>query len=201
MTHLSDVELVDLVDGTLPEQRLRHVEACELCRDQVAHLRSALARVADVEVAEPSPLFWEHFSARVHDAVHEAKPDAPRWWSWADGTTVRWTVGSAAATAVLVAAVWVGVWGTSIPGGQHRRAMPASTSVATAVDSDAFDPDTDEAWALVRAVADESSWDDQDADGLGVKPGSAERAMETLSGDERTELVRLLEAEMKQKGA
>ena len=202
MTHLSDVELVDLVEGTLPAPRQRHVEACGFCSDQVDHLRSVMARASDVEVPEPSPLFWEHFSARVHDAVRDATPDAPRWFSWADGATVRWAIGGAVATAILVAAVWVGVWRMSVPAVQDRGHSLASATVADAADSDVFDPDADEAWALVRTVADESAWDDDaDAEGLGVRPGSAERAMESLSGDERTELVRLLEAEMKQKGA
>ena len=35
--------------------------------------------VAEVEVPEPSPLFWDHLSARVRDAV--AAEPARRWWS------------------------------------------------------------------------------------------------------------------------
>ncbi len=63
------------------------------------------------------------------------------------------------------------------------------------------DPETDEAWALVRTVADDVAWDDAAAEGLGVRPGSPSARMATLTGEERSELVRLLEAETKQPGA
>ena len=43
----------------------------------------------------------------------------------------------------------------------------------------AFDPETDEAWSLVRTVADDVTWDDAAADGFGVRPGSVEHAMAT----------------------
>ncbi len=63
------------------------------------------------------------------------------------------------------------------------------------------DPETDEAWALVRTVADDLPWDDATEEGLGVRPDSAERALATLTRDERSELARLLEAATKQPGA
>ena len=62
-------------------------------------------------------------------------------------------------------------------------------------------PTADEAWALVRTVADDLAWDDAAEEGLGVRPGSAERALAALTRDERSELVRLLAAETKQPGA
>ena len=34
-----------------------------------------------------------------------------------------------------------------------------------------LDADSDEAWALVRTVADDVAWDDAAEEGLGVRPG------------------------------
>ena len=77
-------------------------------------------------------------------------------------------------------------------------------------DPEAFDPDLDEAWALVRTVADdvardtpasdEIAWDEVATEGFGVRPGAVEHAMVALTGDERSELLRLLQAETKQPG-
>ncbi len=103
--------------------------------------------------------------------------------------------------------------------GERARPVLASTAsepVATAsstgpADPDAFDPDLDEAWALVRTVADdvardtpasdEIAWDEVATEGFGVRPGAVEHAMVALTGDERSELLRLLQAETKQPGA
>ena len=111
-------------------------------------------------------------------------------------------------TILLVSGVWVSLWRTSatVPG-RVPTVTTATTSVGANVASLAVapaaiaDPDTDEAWALVRTVADDLPWDDAAEEGLGVRPDSAERALATLTRDERSELVRLLEAETKQPGA
>jgi hypothetical protein len=117
---------------------------------------------------------------------------------------------AAVLTLALVSGVWIGVWRTSAP--EQARAASGVT-IATVADggvdrnpgaADAFDddsPESDEAWSLVRTVADDVSWDDAAVEGLGVRPGSVEHAIAALSGDERSELVRLLQAETKQPGA
>jgi hypothetical protein len=207
MRHLTDVEHVDLLDGALAPSRASHVEECEVCRAASERMREVLARMSEAAIPEPSPLFWEHFSARVHEDVRDAETSAASgWWGWTDSATVRWAMSGALLTVLLVAAVWK----ASAPGSDVRAplttASTAAGSVADDVDLlDAIDPDTEEAWALVRTIADDvllddSSWDDAATEGLGVRPGSAERAMGTLTGPERSELVRLLEAETKQPG-
>jgi hypothetical protein len=55
---------------------------------------------------------------------------------------------------------------------------------------------TDEPWALVAALSEDVSPDAAPSEGLDPSPGSAEGAAETLSAGERSELVRLLEAEL-----
>lgn len=224
MKHLTEAELVDRIDGALAPSRSVHLEACDTCRAAEAELRDMLARAGDVQIPEPSPLFWEHFSARVHEGVRNAKAGEPsRWVGWFGSPAVvssgRWALGGTVLTLVLVAAVWrasapapgrvaptttnsvSSAGSNSEPGGLIPDSpIPGSLIPGPLID-DAFDPDTDEAWALVRTVADDLSWDDAAAEAVGVRPGSAERAMTTLSVDERSELVRLLQAETKQPGA
>ena len=205
MKHLSESEFVDLVDGTLASGRVAHLDACDACRAAADGLRDVLARAADVTVPEPSPLFWEHFSARVRDDLQRAPAVEPsRWLGWADDPTVKWAMAGALLTLLLVSGVWVSLWRTSatVPG----RVAPTkiATTSGAEPEADAVHPDTpesDEAWALVRTVADELRWDDAAEEGLGVRPDAAERALATLTRDERSELALLLEAETKRPGA
>jgi hypothetical protein len=200
MRHLTEAEIVDLVDGALALDRQRHADSCDACRAAVASVREAVARVSDAEVPEPSPLFWDHFSARVRDAVRETTHEEPRrWFSGTRRATLPWAAAGTVATAVLVVAVWVAVWRASAPDAPRPEtpaAQPAIAADASGTDIEAFDPDTDEAWALVRTVADDVAWDGDEAPGgITVRPGSAERALANLTRAERTELARLLEAE------
>lgn len=81
MAHLTPEQFVDIADGVLAEARsavAAHLTACVECRQQLASMRAMMAEAADVDVPEPSPLFWDQLSERVHDAVAE-EPD-PRAW-------------------------------------------------------------------------------------------------------------------------
>ena len=212
MTHLTDVELVDLMDGMLAPARARHLEACEACRASASAIRATLARATDAEIPEPSPLFWEHFSARVQERVRAESVAPPGWFGWAQNATVnemgKWALSGALLTLLLVAVVWR----ASAPRPASTVPEPVATTLVTdPADPDAFNPDLDEAWALVRTVADdvaratpasdEIAWDEVATEGFGVRPGAVEHAMVALTGDERSELLRLLQAETKQPGA
>jgi hypothetical protein len=208
MTHLTDVELVDAIDGTLAPARARHLDACETCRAKASAMRETLSRAADAEMPEPSPLFWEHFSARVQEGVRAESVAPSGWFGWAQSATVKWAMSGALLTLLLVAVVWR----ASAPRPGSSASGPAATaSSAGPADPDAFDPDLDEAWALVRTIADdvardtpasdEIAWDEVATEGFGVRPGAVEHAMVALTGDERSELLRLLQAETKQPGA
>ena len=208
MTHLTDVELVDLVDGTLAPARARHLDACETCRTKASAIRETLARAVEAEIPEPSPLFWDHFSARVQEGLRTESVASSGWFSWAQGATVKWAMSGALLTLVLVAVVWR----ASAPRPASSTSGPLATASSTGpADPDPFDPDLDEAWALVRTVADdvardtpasdEIAWGEVATEGFGVRPGAVEHAMVALTGDERSELMRLLQAETKQPGA
>jgi hypothetical protein len=86
MGHLSREELVDSLDESLPLARLAHVDICAHCRAERDALAAVLRDVSRVEMAEPSPLFWDRLSARVREGLaNEPAPAAPGWLSWASG--------------------------------------------------------------------------------------------------------------------
>src|SRR5580765_631780 len=70
MRHLTPEQVVDVADGVGTASSTRHLRACTACQRQLTELRLATSMAAEVDVPEPSPLFWDHFSARVHDAVN-----------------------------------------------------------------------------------------------------------------------------------
>src|SRR5262245_1608186 len=83
MQHLSGDALVDLVEGLVSEADVPHLASCDRCRDQLAGLRAMRTLAAEkevVDVPEPSPLFWDHFSARVREAVASEPPPPDGWW-------------------------------------------------------------------------------------------------------------------------
>ena len=82
--HLGPDELVDLAERAHPESDAPHLLSCVQCRAKVDELRRAMALAAEVDVPEPSPLFWPHLSARVHDAVSAAEAPARRRVELAD---------------------------------------------------------------------------------------------------------------------
>jgi hypothetical protein len=207
MSHLSDLELVDLLDGHLPAARARHMDDCPACAVRLQLLREAVADAAEVRVPEPSPLFWEHFSARVRERVRDAEPE--RAFSATEllsRASVRWAVVGAFAVAVVVAALWRTPSGPESPSSPDRTPTRAASTSNAAVESfgemDALAGiEQDAAWALVRTVADDVSWDDQTEAGMGTRPGSAERATLVLTADERSELLELLAEETRRSGA
>src|SRR5262245_31587077 len=85
MRHLTKDQLLDVAEGTRPASALAHLESCDSCRREVENLRLAMEAVASVDVPEPSPLFWEHFSHRLREAV-AAEGGVParrsRWTDW-----------------------------------------------------------------------------------------------------------------------
>ena len=83
MTHLTPDEIIDAVESTLASGRRAHLDACEQCRTETASVASMLRETRAVGSAEPSPLFWDHFSDRVRTAIAaESHPSARarRWF-------------------------------------------------------------------------------------------------------------------------
>ncbi len=192
MAHLDREALLALAESREPVPAGHHAAVCEACRRELASLRRTLADVRDVEVPEPSPLFWDHFSARVRDAV--SREPAPRRGTWVHWLRPSWALTLGAATAAAVLAIFLVARPPSPP--------TATNEVATVVPVDDGDssvtPDlpAGEDWDLVADVAGDLDVDQVEAMGAGVVPGAADAAVLQLTADERGELVRIIREEM-----
>jgi hypothetical protein len=189
MRHLTHAEMVDGLDGTLSADRTAHFTTCDTCRAQLAQLSDLLAETRQLDLPEPSPLFWERLSDRVRVAIH-SEPLAvrrPRWFAWP-------VLAPLAGLAVLVVALGAAL------SRDHALVSAPEASIATndaGVDDDAA---LEAVWALAaNLVVDVDAADAPETDLL-IAPGSAERAAVELSSDEQAELVRLLQQELGRSG-
>ncbi len=186
--HLDGAQMLDAVDGRLDAAVASHLAACASCSAGVDQLRAMMLTVGDAEVPEPSPLFWDHFPARVNRAI-DASPE-PRTWLGAS----RWLWGSAAAAGVVVVVLLLLPMRDDVAApAPERTGGVAVVSVAVEPALEVEDYESDEAWAMVRAVAEDVDYDEVREVGLTPRAGSVERAAMELSTDERAELARLIE--------
>jgi hypothetical protein len=207
MSHLSDIELVDFVEQALRGPGAAHAVNCDHCRARAEALRQTLARVADAGVPEPSPMFWEQLPRRVRSVIGDesAAHSAPAhgWFDWFPHLGVRAIPVAVAIVLVIVIGLALNT-GAPTTGDVSPAAPGASAGARPVEDISAAEPtdgSADRAWAVVRALADDLAWDEALDAGLAARPDAAERAARTLTSDERSELLRLLEAETKGKGA
>jgi len=185
MRHLTSEELVDAAEGARTESLAAHLGECAACRQQAGELQALRAAVANAdEVPEPSPLFWDHLSARVHDAV--VADGAPRaaWWrpsAW------PWIALPVAAGAVVAIALAVAVTLRLTP-------MPTQAPASALVDASIVEPAVDDGpLNLVADLAAQMDWDAVNDIGAPIHAGAADEAMSDLSATERVELQRLLQ--------
>src|SRR5207244_9810157 len=88
-----------------------HLAECAVCRLQLAELKAMISAAAEVDVPEPSPLFWDHLSARVREAVAAEGTARRPFWTWP-----RLTIPAAAvATAALLVVVTLNTGRVSAP--------------------------------------------------------------------------------------
>lgn len=189
--HLAQEEFVDLVDGVLPQARAAHAAGCARCRAQADAMRSVLAEARQADEPDPSPLFWQHFPSRVWAALETAQPAASRrpWY-------VRPVVAATAAVALAATALVLWRAPASRPATPPRdvvgRLSPALQNGALGL----ADIEADEAWGLVRSVAEDAPWDEAHEAAFGERPGAADRIALELSEREQAELARLLHDEL-----
>jgi hypothetical protein len=205
MSHLSPAEFVDLAEDTLSSSRLAHAETCEACRAQAVTVRAALSQAAAVDTPEPSPLFWEHFQARVREGVAQAPP--PSIWEW---LSVRaFTPLPAAAAVILAAGIAMFGGGRLMHDARGRvaettavRTSGANPAVAPAVvvdsaPSSTVDQDEAAVWAVLTAAAADLGLDEAHDAGMHTPPATIDRAVQSMTPDELNELGRLLQRELK----
>ena len=190
MRHLTPDQLVDLAEGVGTEPSMPHLRSCEVCRTKLAELRAMLSAAAEVDVPEPSPLFWDHFSARVHQAVAAERTDAMSgFWrrpSWRSAPL--WF----ASLAVAVLAVLVLTRG-SVSEAPHRRA-PSEVVAESQGDVPAIADDA--SLSLVADLVTGLDWDAAVDAGLAADVGIADDVVTQLSDGERRELHQLLRIEL-----
>ncbi len=208
--HLNAEELVDVAEGTRPESAAPHLAGCESCRAQLRELRAMLSAAQGVEVPEPSPLFWDHLSARVSEAVaEEARLKGSR--SWVATIAARLSAGAGArafqaSAFVAVMALLMAVMLTPRTPATGPASIAASLppSVADAGSGPELlsdvNPAEDASLTVVASLTD--GVDMETAREAGLAPrGSAEHAVTHMSEDELRELGRLLKEELTRSGA
>ena len=216
MRHLTSDQFVDLVEGTRDEASAPHLLACEVCRRQLADLRLMAASVAapgrsvgsvgspwndvnDVnEVPEPSPLFWDHFSARVRAAVASegvpARATLP--WSWP-----RVALGAVAGAFAVVLMAAVGSYVTSVTSvtGPRITTPAVAPPVAQLEPLGSLD---DPSLSLVVEYGNTLDWDEmREQMAVSTHRGGMDEAIADLNGGERLELQKLLKEELARPGA
>ena len=196
--HLRPDELIDLAEGTRAESSATHLAECAVCRLHLEELKATMSAAADVNVPEPSPLFWDHFSARVHDAV--AAEGLPRrsFWTWPRVVIPAVSV----ATTVLAVAITLN-WGSADRGIPPLPAVgPGPVALPLASAELLADPQSagDTALTLVAELSSDMDLETAREAGLAAR-GSAEHAVTHLTGSELRELQRLLQEELARSGA
>lgn len=186
MTHFTPDEMIDAAEGVLDADRRHHLEVCEPCRREVEALRGLLQEAAGIPVPEPSPLFWDGFSARVRLAVAGQPAPASTWAAWLRWSTLAPAGALAAALLVVVA---------SLVGGPPGPMAPPLSLRPSAAASDDLLLDAD-VWETVADLVGPADWDAAGQAGLALTPGDTELAVLSLTEDERRELSRLLAGEI-----
>lgn len=197
MRHLTSEQLIDLAEGGRSASSTPHLQSCETCRNRLAELRATLSVAASVDVPEPSPLFWDHFSARVHEAVEAERAAGASVfgrWSWLRLTPVR--VGALAAVVLAIVIVTSG----GRPG-QPASAPAGSTASAAGPLDDTLSLGDDPSLSLMADLAADLDWDAASEAGLTTHVGVDNDAVTELTDGERRALNQLLKGELAHRGA
>ena len=198
--HLSPEECVDIVEGVGAEASEAHVRACATCREALDSVREGMALAAEAHVPEPSPLFWGHLSARVHEAV-AAEEATPRG-AWING----WRVAAAwmwpgLSTLGAVTAVALAVYVTTPRTGTLPVAAVLGGEPSGVLGLQPFGAADDPSLALVAELTEQLEPDAATETGLSNHVGGIDEAVGELSDSERVELQRLLKEALGRSGA
>ncbi len=180
--HLDPRQLIEAIDGTLAPAEAAHLGGCAACRAEVEALGGVLRAAAADPAPDPSPLFWDHFGARVREATSASRIESglPWWSGWRRPVMLA---AGALAVAALVVLARPGL-PEPAPGGTVAN---GATGPAAAFD--------EEAWGLVVSFADGLTWEEVQRAAT-PRMGVADAMIDELSAEERAALVTLLKQEM-----
>ena len=201
MSHLRPLEFVDLAEGTLPEDAAPHLAACEACRRELADLRAMMSEASGVTAPEPSPLFWDHLSARVREAVAE---ETARPRTWRERVLRPLVLVPSLAAALAVALIAVLLPRTPVTTTIPSTPLPIAENSTLPTVSPTLPPlgvADDPQLRIVAAVATTVGWDEMMDEVAMSTAGTGEAVAAALTPDERRELQRLLAEEMAQPSA
>lgn len=195
MSHLSASEFVDFAEGTLAPQPAAHVERCEACRAQAEAVKNALdVTNGAAPVPEPSPLFWDHLSARIGEAIDAPAPRS----TFGFGLLRLQPIVAMLAIAVAVLSIVV------LNRTARRGVEPEATTVSEPSSADpgqvvdfALDPNHAAAWSVLTAAAADLRLEEAQDAGMAVPSAAVDRAVSQLTRAELSELGRLLQSELK----
>lgn len=188
MGHLSSVEFVDLLEGATIRRAEQHLSECDRCRREFSALQETMSAAAAGPIPDPSPLFWEHLSARVSESVAREAPGSGElpgreslftyWW-------VRAAAGVATAALVIAAAVALGSRSSAPP--------PSAQTDTPALPA----PLEDGSFGLVADFGGTLEWDDlREQMAVSAQTGRLDGGVGQLDSGERRELERLLKEEL-----
>lgn len=199
--HLTPDELMAAAETAPGPGAAQHLAQCDACRQEADAWRAVLAELREADVPEPSPLFWERFSARVTEAVQDrgvvsSARGVSAFTGWRAWTGWAWTLGGATVTAALLAVAFL----------PRTATAPANRSAVVTAEAPAPEPAVPEPaapdladgedWALVAGAVDALDYDEVRAIGAPAWTGAAELAVQDLDADEQRELVRILQEEL-----
>lgn len=137
------------------------------------------------EVPEPPPMFWNHLSARVRDAVASEPVPGPWWMAY--WRPLLLSVGAVASVALVV---------------MLRSSAPAPVESATTTGNTASanelvaDVEVSEMWRLIEVAAPKLEMHAVQEAGLMPTEYATDQAIQSLTPSQREALVRLLRKEM-----
>jgi hypothetical protein len=191
--HLTELEFVDLLDGALSPPRRAHVASCADCARRAEEITAILQSASGAEVPEPPPFFWTQLAARIRAQVATEPAPGTAWRRWLP-------VPALAAAAAAIFAIGL-MLRPSTPAPVTAPSQAVSEH-ATELADDPFasidaDAEADEAWALVRSMAEDMDHEEMDSEGISPGPGAVERLTLQLTEPQRIELARLLDEQLR----
>jgi hypothetical protein len=163
-------------------------------------MRAMMSAASEVAVPEPSPLFWDHFSERVRQAValEGAPRRASRWELWLRPRVVL-PLSSAALAAVILAAV-LGTRPDVLPAGPEVISASRPPEPSEPPLFGPLDGSDDSPLSLVADLTAELDWEAVSRIELTTHASGADEAVSELTGGELRELQRLLKEELARSG-